>query len=86
MGEFMKNTQEPIHYKHEVVVYVPYFLQNDPLEFPYYPTFVWSMENATSDEQMAWSMEPYGVFELKGTFDATTPPALDYLTEHGNGD
>jgi hypothetical protein len=73
---------EEVHFQHEVTYYVPYYLKTDDG----YPTFEYSMSEATTDEQMAWSFEPYGVFELKGTFDAKTPPLLDYLTEHGNGD
>ena len=77
------NMREPLHYKHEVTLYVPYFLKADGRS---YPTFTYSMEYASTDEQMAWAAKPYGVFELRGTFDATTPPILSYLTEHGNGD
>jgi len=80
-----KEFYESIHYDHDVVYYVPVFFRNDG-DFPYYPGFTHSMEYATTDEQMAWSFEPDYVLELKGRFNAKTPPILDYLTNHGNGD
>jgi hypothetical protein len=61
---------EPIHYKHEVTVYVPCFETNEAG----YPSFNYSYADATSDEQMAWSMNPDYVLVLKGTFDAKTQP------------
>lgn len=80
-----KEFYESIHFKDEVTYYVPVFFRNDET-FPGYPSFTYSMEDATTDEQMAWSFEPDYVLKLTGTFDAKTPPILDYLTNHGQGD
>lgn len=73
---------ESIHFQHDVTMYVPVFLKTDDG----YPHFEYCMSDATSDEQMAWSYEPHYVLTLTGKFDAKTPPLLDYLTEHGQGD
>lgn len=71
--------REPITYEHDVVKYVPVFQKdfNDETgELLFSPTFEYSMEYATSDEQMAWSFEPDYVLELHGHFKATTKPLV----------
>ena len=62
--------KESIHYKHEVVYYVPCYEIKDNGS----PAFTYSMTDATTDEQFAWSMKPDYVLMLKGTFDAKTQP------------
>lgn len=59
-----------ITYDHSVTYYVPVYQKNDGN----YPTFTYSMADATQDEQMAWSMEPDYVLVLTGRFNATTKP------------
>lgn len=66
------------HHIHDVTLYVPVYQINfdkdgKPLMFP---TFEYSMGDATHDEQMAWSFEPDYVLTLKGTFDAKTQPFI----------
>jgi hypothetical protein len=69
---------KPIRYNHESVYFVPVFQKNfkDDGTPEYSPTFTYSFELCTSDEQMAWSFEPDYVLVLKGTFDATTQPFI----------
>ena len=60
------NCKEPIHYKHDVTVYVPCYQKNN--------TFVYSLADADKDEQMVWAMKPDYVLVLTGIFDATSDP------------
>lgn len=68
--------KESIHYKHDVEVYVPCF-EIKPSNENESPTFKYSMSDATSDPQMAASMNPDYILVLKGVFDAKTQP-FDY--------
>jgi hypothetical protein len=58
-----------ITYDHNVVYYIPCYQNNTN---PDYPTFTYSMGDATQDEQMAYSMEPDYVLVLNGHFHVTT--------------
>ncbi len=72
----VKIKRKPIHFNHEEIYYVPVFQKdfNEDGSLNSYPTFVHSMTDATTDEQMAYSCNPDYVLVLKGTFDATTKP------------
>lgn len=70
----MTSKKDPIHYKHETVVFVPCFQKNPEPGETGSPTFTYSLADATSDEQMAYSMNPDYVLVLKGEFDAKTQP------------
>lgn len=65
-----------IHYKHSVTVYVPVFQKDFDKDGNLLgsPTFEHSFADATSDEQLAYSMNPDYVLVLNGEFDATTKP------------
>jgi hypothetical protein len=58
-----------ITYEHPVRFYVPVYQIETKGGTP---TFTYSMADATTDEQMAWSLEPDYVLELNGYFNATT--------------
>ena len=73
--------KEPIHYCHDVVYYVPCYQSNDEGS----PAFIYSMADATQDEQMAWSVEPDYVLVLKGKFDAKTQPYSMEVFEYNRG-
>ena len=75
-------TQESIHYNHDVVVYVPCYFSVDAG----YPSFRYSMADATGDEQMAWSMNPDYVLILKGKFDAKSQPYSEEVTAYNRGE
>lgn len=70
--------RKPIYFGHDVTYYVPVFQKDfeDDGELCGYPHFIYSMENASTDEQMAWSFSPDYVLTLKGYFDATTKPLI----------
>lgn len=78
-----KDCYEPIHFKHDVIMYVPVFVIKDELG---YPTLSLAYDLITDDQQMAASFDPYYILTLSGEFDCTSPPVLDYLSTHGNGD
>lgn len=63
-----------ITYEHDEVVFVPVFQENFDKDgtINSNPTFVYNLGDATHDEQMAWSMKPDYVMELRGRFKATT--------------
>lgn len=74
---------ESIHFTHETVYYVPCFqvnpgklsrVGNSSQVHTSYPSFEYSMSDATTDEQMAWSLNPDYVLKLVGKFDAKTQP------------
>lgn len=69
----MKTKYESIHFEHEVYFYVPVYFKL-PVDSSDYPTFEYRLEEATSDEQMAWSFNPDYVLKLTGKFDAKTQP------------
>lgn len=77
----MSKTHESIHYTHEVTVYVPCFYTMEVG----YPGFTCDYSLATSDEQMALSMEPDYVLVLSGKFDAKTQPYLVEVEEYNKG-
>jgi len=70
--------RKPVHFKHDVIVYVPVFQTDFEAngKLNGYPAFKYSFSDATQDEQMAWSMGPDYVLELRGHFDATTKPLI----------
>ena len=72
---------ESIHFNHEVVYYVPCYQTNDGG----YPTFRYSMSEATEDIQMAQSFNPDYILELKGVFDAKTQPYDKTITDYNRG-
>jgi hypothetical protein len=78
MEKMITVKRRPIQFKHDVVVYVPVFqIDFDSNgELNSYPTFHYSYADATQDEQMACSLEPDYILELRGHFDATTKPLI----------
>ncbi len=77
-------SHEAILFNHKVVYYVPCYQTNPPDE-PGYPSFTYRMEEATSDEQMAWSMKPDYVLKLTGTFNAKTQPFSEEVYHFNRG-
>lgn len=78
---------ESIHFKHDIVLYVPCFIMYPKKESDSYPTFHYSYADATTDEQRVWAMEPDYVLVLRGTFDAKTQPFdLEILKYNQKGD
>lgn len=70
--------RKPITYKHPVKVFVPVFQKDFDHngDLLYSPSFIYSWEFATEDEQMAWVGNPAFVMELNGEFNATTKPLV----------
>lgn len=74
MNDSIVVKRKPITYDHESVYYVPVFQKDFDEEgnLTYSPTFVYSLLDATEDQQMAASFDPDYILELKGHFKATT--------------
>jgi hypothetical protein len=72
----VKIHRDPIAYRHDVVFYVPVFQKNfdDDGNVLMFSTFEYSLSNATQDHQMAASMEPDYILELRGNFNARIKP------------
>lgn len=77
----MFKNQESIHYEHDVTIYVPCFYTMDAG----YPGFTCDYSLATSDEQLALSMEPDYVLVLNGKFDAKTQPYSKHVDDYNSG-
>jgi len=69
-------TKEPVHHKHSIKYYVPCYFEKDG------GGFVYRMEEATTDLQMALSFTPDYVLILTGEFDAKTQPYDPEVTEY----
>lgn len=72
---------DSIHHEYEVIYYIPCFQVNPGYQYQFkssihdsHPSFEYSMEHATTDEQMAWAMNPDYVLKLSGKFSAKTQP------------
>lgn len=78
LDDMRKGLREGYDIDFEEVFYVPAFITSDGLSF--------SFQDAESDEQMAWMMNPHTVIEFKGRIKTFIPPILDFYDNHGNGD
>ncbi len=79
LDDLRNGLQQPIHYDHSDIFYVPCFLNDDR-------SLTIEMQMATTDEQMAWSYEPFYVYVLTGKFDCVVPADLTFYENHGMGD
>lgn len=81
----MTNKYEPIHYKHETVVFVPCYQKNPSINEVGSPTFTYNLAEASSDLQMVESMDPDYILVLRGEFDAMTQPYDLNIVKHNIG-
>jgi len=81
----MKKVYDSTHFEHDVVYYVPCFQKNPKDIKDGYPTFDYSLADATSDLQMAYTFEPDFILTLKGKFDAKTQPFSLEIVEYNFG-
>jgi hypothetical protein len=66
----MKKKFKPITYDHDIIYYVPCYQVKETNSI--YSTFTYSIAEATSDEQLARSLDPDYVLKLEGHFHAVT--------------
>lgn len=77
------------HFKHKSIFYIPCFQKNKIYEgadgqLHVTSAFEYRMEDATTDEQMAASMNPDYIFVVEGEFDAKTQPFDLETYKHNN--
>lgn len=65
--------------QHKETIYVPCFINEDG-------NLSYDLGIASTDEEMAYSFNPFYVLILTGNFDCEIPAILDFYNFHGNGD
>lgn len=75
---------DPLHYKHNVTVYVPCFQKNPTNDNDASPSFEYCLGDGSSDINEALSLKPDYVLVLKGEFNAMTQPFDLNIVRHNN--